>query len=723
MRASVTLSASSRRKGLSNNLGENNCFLNVIIQSLWHVRSCRVLITMGDHAVHHQRRQPEKKLTSAAVGPSSTPCLLCELEQVFILYQYAEDPVLAVDRVRVALGDTFALGAMNDATETLETILDVLHYDTFNRMLALRRSGKDASVDSLATDLSQSTMEDASSIICEPQCVAHLLFQMNLMELKSCAKCGETTEPLMNTDFLYRVYAHELLQHAKRKTLEEVLHLEAQGAYGLEDGGGARCDSCKTGKMQLGRWILTLPMVFAISIIWSSDQVTKSEVRSWMDLLSSQSASKTKGSSQSLDLGKIFRLDQSQTSADYSFRGMVCYYGRHYVGFFASHTIEDGVTYERWFLFDDTRVKRVGTWEDVRSRVERGGYQPTLLFYERQDIDQQKLEKTAAEIHQWWKGMAEEEEKEATQAEEKECSSAPVKPIETTKTALAPSQRPPRSVPMSPINTEAYAKQAPMSMPAAGANGARVNAPPSSWWHDTDLHAMHNSAKDTLSKLESILGKGTAPPVSLTSDGMRMSMRRPREYSTHHLNLAAEKEINPDLIFMDFEESIANPTPSIASSKPPPKPPVQPVKTTAIAPLPASSPLHVFDVELSAADGGLGLVLAEAEDSPSKDATTSDASARLFVVTGFEANAVGEKLAAQASGTIEKGDVLVGINDQAVGKQTLYEVLERLWTAPNPVRLQFQRRQQWTCSLCTLVNEPSVSSCAACGQAATSSRK
>lgn len=721
MRASVTLRASSRRKGLSNNLGENNCFLNVIIQSLWHVRSCRALITMGDHAVHHQQRKPEKKLTSSASPGNSSPCLLCELEQVFILYQYAEDPVLAVDRVRVALGDMFALGAMNDATETLEAILDVLHFDTFNRMLTLRRSGKDdASVASLTTDLSQSTMEDASSIICEPQCVAHLLFQMNLMELKSCAKCGETTEPLMNTDFLYRVYAQELLQHAKHKTLEEVLHLEAQGAYGLEDGGGARCDSCKTGKMQLGRWILTLPMVFAISIIWSSDQVTKSEVRSWMDLLSSQSASKTKGSSQSLDLGKIFRLDQSQTSSDYSFRGMVCYYGRHYVGFFASHTVEDGVTYERWFLFDDTRVKRVGTWEDVRSRVERGGYQPTLLFYERRDIDQQKLEKTAAEIHQWWKGMVDEEEKKAEQAQEKE----PVKPIETTEKALAPSQRPPRSVPMSPINTEAYAKPAPMSMPVAGANGTRDNAPPSSWWHDTDLHAMHNSAKDTLSRLESILGKGTTPPVSLTSDGMRMSMRRPREYSTHHLNLEAEKEINPDLIFMDFDESTASPAPSIASSKPAPKPPVQPAKPAAIPPPPASSPLRVFNVELSAADGGLGLVLAEAEGSPSKEVKASDATARSFVVTGFESNAVGEKLAAQASGAIEKGDVLVGINGQAMGKQTLYEVLERLWTAPNPVRLQFQRHQQWSCSLCTLVNEPSVSSCAACGHpAAPSSRK
>ena len=28
-------------KGLENRVGENNCFLNVVIQSLWHLRSFR----------------------------------------------------------------------------------------------------------------------------------------------------------------------------------------------------------------------------------------------------------------------------------------------------------------------------------------------------------------------------------------------------------------------------------------------------------------------------------------------------------------------------------------------------------------------------------------------------------------------------------------------------------------------------------------------------------
>ncbi|OWY95078.1 Inactive ubiquitin carboxyl-terminal hydrolase, partial [Phytophthora megakarya] len=397
MKSSRPLSA---RKGLRNDLGANNCFLNVIIQSLWHVRSCRVLISMGDHAVHH-RCGGKPTNASAFQSETLTPCLLCELEQIFVMYQFAEQSVLDVDRVRLALGETFALGAMNDVCWT------------WTGMLLLRRKGvKLAAIGGIhkVEEMSESVRQDASAIICEPQCVAHRLFQMNLMELKICASCGHTAEPIMNTDFLYRVYAQELLNNArgeKHKTLEEVLRAEAQA----QDVAGT-CDACdKGGQRALSRWILTLPMVFSISIIWSSSHVNKTDIKDWMELLSTQChVGSDKEVQQALDLGRIFRLDNSaEVSSVYSFRGMVCYYGRHYVGFFASRSLdEDGVERERWFLFDDTRVKLVGTWADVRLRIERGGYQPTLLFYERNGIERENLEKIATEIHKWWEASADE---------------------------------------------------------------------------------------------------------------------------------------------------------------------------------------------------------------------------------------------------------------------------------------------------------------------------
>lgn len=735
----------SQRKGLSNELGENNCFLNVIIQSLWHVRSCRVLISMGDHAVHHRcgsdiAKAGANSKTNGGARADGAPCLLCELEQIFILYQFSEEPVLDVDRVRMALGDVFALGDMNDATETLEAILDALHWDTLNRMLSIRRS---AHVPLHASELSHSMKEDASAIVCEPMCIAHLVFQMNMMELKTCTQCGATTEPLMNTDFLYRVYAQELLTHAKGKTLEEVLRLEAQGGATGPSDFVPKCEDCKA-KMQTSRWILTLPMVFAVSVTWSSDHVNKGEVKAWMDLLSSQSKSPTTrgsigGGQQTLHLGKIFHLDNNSVASDYSFRGMVCYYGRHYVGFFASRSIIEGVEQERWYLFDDTRVKLVGTWADVRSRVERGGYQPTLLFYERNGLEQAKLESIATEIHKWWKETAD-EEKGKEVAESKSDQLTPVENGSVASedkmdllTAMKESLRirPPSSLqlPVSPIKS---GLPQPLSVPL---NGTSANG-----WHEEDLYLMHKSAEDTLSRLNGILSKDRIPG-SVDGPGdlrrtMSMSMRRSvrkRDYSFRSTS-QQELEINRDEIFNDAHDpETSRPLPATQqvipettygfdqtkkgknhSHQQPQHVHFQETKEY-IAETQKEDVVHapfkVFEMKLNATDGGIGLLLEEAKASRSALANCKNA----FVVNGFEANGAGEKLAAEASGAIQRDDVLVAINGKVLETEALRDVLELLWTSPNPVELVFHRFQPWACEKCTLLNDANVITCGACG--------
>ncbi|KAG7402266.1 Ubiquitin carboxyl-terminal hydrolase [Phytophthora boehmeriae] len=729
----------SARKGLRNDLGSNNCFLNVIIQSLWHVRSCRVLISMGDHAVHH-RCGGKATNAGAQTGDAASPCLLCELEQIFIMYQFAEQPVLDVDRVRLALGGEFALGAMNDATETLETILDALHYDTFNRMLTLRRGKLIGNIHKME-DMTESVRQDAASIICEPQCVAHRLFQMNLMELQVCTACEHTSEPTMNTDFLYRVYAQELLTNSragteqgvkKGVTLEEVLQAQAQS----QDVAGT-CDSCEEGgRRALSRWILTLPMVFTISIIWSSSHVNKTDIKDWMELLSTQSqgdADSTTESQQTLDLGRIFRVDSiSDATSVYKFRGLVCYYGRHYVGFFASRSVEDGVEKERWFLFDDTRVKLVGTWDDVRLRIERGCYQPTLLFYERNGIEREKLEIIATEIHKWWEATADEpdgnktddiDDKRTVQTVEKNGKGAPHEVqlgsdledellARMERSVRISKQHPlpplvPKKVPTSPI---ALPPRAPMSTPAGV-----VSRP----FHDEDmhLHIMHQSAQDTLSRLNGILSKDKAPATT-AADGreilrmaMSMSMRRSvrlRDYSTHR---TAEKQlhVNPDEIFEDKDEDEAEEIvveidqPDVDN-----KASINGQSEETTSEDHQHTPFTRFDVRLNASDGGIGLLLEEEESASTTGGNT-------FTVSGFDVNGAGAQLPAEASGAIRKGDRLVGISGHLLETETLVDVLEMLLTSPNPVQLRFHRFQPWSCPHCTLLNEAADYTCAACG--------
>jgi hypothetical protein len=62
----------------------------------------------------------------------------------------------------------------------------------------------------------------------------------------------------------------------------------------------------------------------------------------------------------------------------YVFRGLVCYYGMHYVSIFQSRSV--GV-YE-YLLFDDTTIKNIGDWEAVKAKCVKSCYQPVLLLYE-----------------------------------------------------------------------------------------------------------------------------------------------------------------------------------------------------------------------------------------------------------------------------------------------------------------------------------------------------
>jgi hypothetical protein len=62
----------------------------------------------------------------------------------------------------------------------------------------------------------------------------------------------------------------------------------------------------------------------------------------------------------------------------YVFRGLVCYYGLHYVSIF-QHI---GANQDVYMLFDDARIRPIGNWEAVKEECIKANYQPVLLLYE-----------------------------------------------------------------------------------------------------------------------------------------------------------------------------------------------------------------------------------------------------------------------------------------------------------------------------------------------------
>jgi hypothetical protein len=103
-------------KGLENKPGQNNCFLNVVIQSLWHIEDLRSLINQVDRHNHNK------------------VCILCSLKTIFVEFEHLEDETLSPSCLRNTLNDAFAetgrfkLGSLvsRSASAILLQIIEIL---------------------------------------------------------------------------------------------------------------------------------------------------------------------------------------------------------------------------------------------------------------------------------------------------------------------------------------------------------------------------------------------------------------------------------------------------------------------------------------------------------------------------------------------------------------------------------------------------------------------
>ncbi|CAK9068971.1 unnamed protein product [Durusdinium trenchii] len=370
------------RKGLENQLGSNHCFLNVVIQALWNLQAFRQRLLSEPHW-------------------HSTPqsCCYCELKSLFQDYAQSPSQSLPPDGVRRALssvyaeaaaGGRFKIGRMEDASETLEAILGILHASHMTESFAAP-----------AIPLSLVHVEHASAFGCHPLCFAHDVFGIEYVDVAQCSFCGATGEPSVESSFLYRVYASELLSRARRgsgfswtvsagetdplgalheivgrvtstwtswrgppATLPELLH-----ELNEEPTHRGQCTDCQNSVTSSVRWLTRRPRIFTVSLVWPSVAPAGEDIWAILAMLRPH-----------LKMEEIFQVPGNDLEMFYSFHGMICYKNnQHYVALFWCHAKE------RWIFFDDRKVEEKEGWTSVANFLWTGGYLPTLLFYERSD--------------------------------------------------------------------------------------------------------------------------------------------------------------------------------------------------------------------------------------------------------------------------------------------------------------------------------------------------
>ena len=125
--------AADIHRGLANPLGANNCFLNVVVQALWHVRPFQALLLddtahvctgviavpagsdSGGNGDGGGNGSPTTSSTS-----SSSSCIRCTLTRLLVNYRFtdASSAALRVKEFRGAVSSIgFKVDAMDDANE------------------------------------------------------------------------------------------------------------------------------------------------------------------------------------------------------------------------------------------------------------------------------------------------------------------------------------------------------------------------------------------------------------------------------------------------------------------------------------------------------------------------------------------------------------------------------------------------------------------------------
>ena len=348
-------------KGVENPPGENHCFLNVIIQSLYRLPSFRDPFLQITHS--HFGNQ------NAAQTDES--CVLCSLQTILNAYQIKETSItLDPSGFRESLAKVDASVGRHqkaDTAETLVLILEALHSslapdDGSQAHLSTLKEG--AKPKSPADDGNFCTRAETS----EEQCLIHRTFDLSYLVINSCSACDYFKSETMHSWFHY-VNTEKLRKEwslfSSPLKFGQVLHQAASDKV--------KCphERCKA-EFEPTLTLTRPPLVFTLALVWPMS-VQPDDIRRVLNTFD-----------ESFILEHVFK---GAGNINYILQGLVAFWGEHYVTYQCIHLGSGNSSPKRktWMRFDDKLLSDLGSWQNCKDTIVKDQMRPVIAWFVREN--------------------------------------------------------------------------------------------------------------------------------------------------------------------------------------------------------------------------------------------------------------------------------------------------------------------------------------------------
>jgi len=375
-------------KGVENPIGENHCFLNVLIQSFYRLTDFRENFLRIAHIHHKSRFEVLHRSTI-----QEAPCVLCALQTVLNAYKQTEDNVsidpIGVRMALAALDRSFGRHEQADASDAMHRILDHLHtllttgehpppYSSLSsstKPTTVSRAGMNAtgvkggvttSSSLLPSSTATSTSATASNC-CEnggsSKCIIHRLLGLSYLEVAQCHACGDVVHSHQPCEWVHNVYAEKL-----RRTTSQFFsgNTSMASMIAKADESTRTCDQCRI-QCRVQRHLSELPPVLTLGINWP-EKVAKDDISRVLSCLDTE-----------LNIAEMFAptMDQDVNRAKYRLQGFVSYYGSHYITYQNVRMQH----HHSWIRFNDRLVTNLGSWSKCKEAVTADCMRPLIVWF------------------------------------------------------------------------------------------------------------------------------------------------------------------------------------------------------------------------------------------------------------------------------------------------------------------------------------------------------